>query len=681
MGKKSREKKERKETGELRPYFESETPFISFCLFIVKFGVYAILFTPLIFSGKFFFPFVGPKSLYFMGLTQVIFFTWLFLILQTKKYRPTPNAVFYSLLLFLIIVVLSSIFGADFLNSFWSKFERMTGLLMMFHLFAFFLVISSVFKKESDWQKFFSVSIFVAVLISFLALMDWAGVTALRISDRRGATIGNTSFLGTYLLFNLFFAIYLIFKSRKGWRIYSLFCLAVIASALFFANPGSARAAKISFLGGLFLFFLFFLAFYSSKRWIKIIGRVLLAISFAALFVAFFLVFQEGNFINQKFVEMGTKSRVATAEIALKGFKEKPLLGWGPENFELAFFKYFDPKLHLGEYGGEVWFDRTHNIVFDTLVSIGIFGFLSYLLIFGALFYFLWKKYLREKTIDFWTVSIFSVIPISYFIQNITVFDMISSYLMFFFVLGFVASFAKKGPEGGQKIILQSHPILSLLILLAFFVSFIKYFILPLQADSLLIKAVNASTSEKRIELYKKTLAASPLGRYQIREFLAQTTQRNTQANFNQPNKEDIKKELDFMIEELEKTKKESPLDYKSILRLGQLYMLYGLIEPPGLQKFSLAENTFKQAISLFPNNQQGYWTFAQVKLYQGDIEQALLLAEKATELEPRLLNSHLIELQIAKLKEDKDLLKKKVDEAIKINPLWESDLKKFLES
>jgi len=32
-------------------------------------------------------------------------------------------------------------------------------------------------------------------------------------------------------------------------------------------------------------------------------------------------------------------------------------------------------------------------------------------------------------------------------------------------------------------------------------------------------------------------------------------------------------------------------------------------------------------------------------------------------------------------LKEDKDLLKKKVDEAIKINPLWESDLKKFLES
>jgi len=106
--------------------------------------------------------------------------------------------------------------------------------------------------------------------------------------------------------------------------------------------------------------------------------------------------------------------------------------------------------------------------------------------------------------------------------------------------------------------------------------------------------------------------------------------------------------------------------------------MLYGFIDS---QKFSLAENTFKQAISLFPNNQQGYWTFAQVKLYQGDIEQALLLAEKATELEPRLLNSHLIELQIAKLKEDKDLLKKKVDEAIKINPLWESDLKKFLES
>ena len=149
MGKSSREKRERRLGEEAGPKGEkTEIGFEKILKTIIFGGTVLILFTPLILSSKFFFPFVGPKSLYFMGLTEIVFFSWLFLIIFYPKYRPRLNFILLSLILFTAILIIASLFGADLSYSFWSKFERMTGILMMLHLLAFFLVVSSVFRKR-----------------------------------------------------------------------------------------------------------------------------------------------------------------------------------------------------------------------------------------------------------------------------------------------------------------------------------------------------------------------------------------------------------------------------------------------------------------------------------------------------------------------------------------------------
>jgi len=168
MGKRSREKKERRLREEIQPGREKEEGISPILVGIIRWATYLILFAPLIISGQYFFPFVGPKSIFFMGLVEIIFFTWLFLIVFNPKYRPRFNILSIALILFLVVLILSTVFGADISRSFWSKYERMTGLLMWVHLFAFFLVISSVFKKQ-DWIKIFSVSIFAAILMSLIA--------------------------------------------------------------------------------------------------------------------------------------------------------------------------------------------------------------------------------------------------------------------------------------------------------------------------------------------------------------------------------------------------------------------------------------------------------------------------------------------------------------------------------
>jgi len=46
-----------------------------FFLWAIKAGMFALLLTPFIVSKNFYFPFIGPKSLYFMAVVEVVFFS------------------------------------------------------------------------------------------------------------------------------------------------------------------------------------------------------------------------------------------------------------------------------------------------------------------------------------------------------------------------------------------------------------------------------------------------------------------------------------------------------------------------------------------------------------------------------------------------------------------------------
>jgi len=698
MGKRSREKREGREKGEIKPRPEREDLLPSVFLKIIRLGAYLVLFAPLMISGKYFFPFVGPKSIYFMGLVEIIFAAYLFLILLQPKYRPRLNILLIAIILFVVVLILSSFLGEDFSRSFWSKYERMTGLLMWFHLLAFFVVLSSVFKKREDWFKIFGVSVFVAILMSILALLARIDVNLLGemgVSSRGGATIGNSSFLGTYLLFNIFLALYLITQARQsrakgedeaiassplksagGLRIYSGISLAIISPALFLSD---ARAAILSLLGGLVLLFLLWLIF-CKKGSLKLAGISLLIIFVLGILTLIYFAFQP----NSSFYQM-MKARYVIWEMAWKGFLDHPWLGWGPENFELVFTKYFDPRLFLQEYGGEIWFDRAHNIVLDTLVASGIIGLLAYLGIFASAFYALWRKYFSEK-LDFWIPGIFSVILISYFVQNLTVFDMVNSYMMFLLVLGFIGSIALTKEVSNQpaapppkRIPRSLSPLIAIVILIFFIFSFFKFVIQPIRADAYVIDALRSQpASPQRISLYKKTLGTSPVGKYQIREVFADSAVSFSQSEaVKQVPVENLKSELDYLSEELEKSTKESPLDFRAYLKLGYLYSTYTQINLP---KLSEAEEILKRTVELSPTNQQGYWALAQIKLWQGKFEEALSLTEKAVELEPRVEKSHLIVIQVAKLIGEYDLVKQKAEEAIAIDPSWEPEIKGILE-
>ena len=675
MGKRSREKKERGLMGEIEPKKERMEIGIEVILKkIILVGTSLILFTPLILSSRFFFPFVGPKSLYFMGLVEIIFFAWLFLVIIEPKFRPRFNKILGSLILFLIILIISAAFGVDPSYSFWSKFERVTGILMMLHLFAFFLVISSTFR-EKDWRIIFAISILTGVIIGIIA------TTSENPAMRQGGTLGNDSFLGTYLLFNLFFALYLIFKNE--FRIYSSIGFLIILTSLFLSG---ARAAKLSFLGGLVLLFFLWLIF-CQKGKLKWVGVSLLSLSIVLALSFIFFAFQPESFVRKGIIEKEVGEtfggRFVVWQKAWESFLEKPILGWGPENFEFAFTKNYHPCMGTSKCGADIWYDRAHNIIFDTLVTSGILGMLAYLGIFISAFYILWKNYFQKK-FNFWLSGTFTALLISYSIQNLTVFDMVSSYMTFFLVLGFIGSINQEtipsqnyATRPRSKIGSLVKKLISVIILIFFCFSFSKFVIKPLQTDSYVIETLQTQDFQKRLSLSKKTLETSPVGRYQIRDFFSEQLINLYESETGKTiPSELLRAEFDFTSQELEKSIKESPLNFRAYLQLGKTYIVFARFDAT---KLSRAEEVLKRAIELSPTNQQAYWALAQIRVYQGDFNEALSLAEKTVELEPKLIQPHLIVIQIAKFMGNEALAKEKAERAIKIDPSWESRIKEIL--
>ena len=129
--------------------------------------------------------------------------------------------------------------------------------------------------------------------------------------------------------------------------------------------------------------------------------------------------------------DVKTQARGYIWPMAVKGALERPLFGWGQENFNYIFNANYEPAM----YAQEQWFDRAHSVFLDWLVAGGIIGLLAYLALYVLLLTNIWKSSLTvaEK-------SVLTGLVAGYFIHNIFVFDNIASYVMFFAILGFADS-------------------------------------------------------------------------------------------------------------------------------------------------------------------------------------------------------------------------------------------------
>ncbi|HNV97046.1 MAG TPA: O-antigen ligase family protein [bacterium] len=390
------------------------------------------------------FPFITSKTILFRIFVELLFFVYLILAIRNKEYRPKKSWILYSVLIFTAIAIITSLFGINPYLSFKGDLERMWGINTWVHLVLFFTVLSNVLKTKKEWFLFFNFILIFCVTIAVASYMQMFQIVKFFSSIRPGmeGLLGNIAYIAGVLLLGLIFSLYFfIGKKSWGWKIFYGITF-FIQLPLFLRTQ--IRGANLAFWTVLLILSLVFI-FKSKNKQIKILLGI-----FAVLIVGIFtlaFINKNANWVKNNFVfsKMSTisfntgtvRTRLISWNGGLKAFQEKPIVGFGMENYYYAFDKYLQAD-YYNIASTETWFDRAHNMVMETLVCHGIFGLISYLAIFLITILSLYKVYKINKDKNFIFCVFFSLIVMAYFIQNFFVFDSLAVTLIFFSILAYI---------------------------------------------------------------------------------------------------------------------------------------------------------------------------------------------------------------------------------------------------
>lgn len=617
--------------------------YLKYFRYVAITGIFIVPFIVLWVPGSLFFPFITGKNFAFRIITEIIFGCWAVLAIYDKKYRPGKSAILYFAGAFVAATALSTIFGDNPYRSFWSNYERMEGLVTFLHLFAYFLVLSAVLRTEKIWKIFLNVELGASLLVSFYGLFQITGALQTHQGVRLDATLGNSAYLAIYAVFHIFLAAFLFLREQSiaKW-IYP----PIMVLETFILYYTATRGAILGFVGGILLA-AFLMIFLTENKKVKTFSAG--ALVGVIILIAGFWMARDSEFVKSSMVlnrfasisisEQTTQSRLVIWRMAWEGFKEKPVLGWGPENFNLVFNKHFQPIL----WKQEPWFDRAHNVFFDRLTTGGVVGLVTYLGLFGsAVFYLLFKR----KNIGLTAPESATLVAMlaAYFVHNIFVFDNLISSILFFTTLAFLHRKIELSRDAsvdrGGKVekmpaeadYQKSALAVTVIILTIFSIYFVN--VKPIATCRTLLKALgtggswmrsgDASSLKESLANFQNAIAYNSFGTTEAREQLVSLA---SKVISSQKVESSLKQEVyQYATEQMNKQILQAPQDVRYKIFLGSLYNADG--------QSDLAIEVMQKAIEIAPNKQQLYFELISAYLNKKDFTSAIEFARRAFELD-----------------------------------------------
>lgn len=605
-------------------------------------GVFFLPVVPLIISQVMFFPFITGKNFAFRIAVEIFFGAWIIYAWRNPEYRPRFTWILAAAAAFLSVTILADLAGVNFFRSFWSNYERMEGLFTHLHLFAYLVAAGSVLNSRKLWGTLFHISLGVSLIIAFYSILQLTGqLTINQGGVRVDGTFGNATYLASYLLFHIFLAFFVLLREKKKVFLRVLYGGIALLHTIILINTAS-RGVILGFIVGIFLTALLISLLERERYGIKWIA--LGVIVFVTLFVGLFITFRDSSFIREnkilkRFANVTLtegRSRFMVWNMAWEGFKERPILGWGEGNFIILFNKHYNPQM----YSQEPWFDRAHDIIFDRLIAGGALGLLSYLSIFGAIFYYIWFSRKNKLNLSVAQKSVLSGLLAAYFFQNLFVFDNIVSYLLFFSILGFLHTEALSAEKEEKKAI--SFPggrdianrVVSPLVIIAVIALIYSANVRNILANKELLQGLAPQEGgiAQNLEHMRKSLDYGSIGTVETREQIVQTaisiSQNDVPVEFKQAY-------FDLASEEMQKQIERVPGNARYHLFLATMLSIY--------QQYDAAIEVLNAGIEVSPKKQQLFYGLGNAYVNKGEYENAMRAAKQAFVLEENNLEARKI--------------------------------------
>ncbi len=608
--------------------------------FIYKTIILLVLLLPLVNYPPFFAPPAFAKSMVFRILFSLLFFLSTYFCFFhkssdlfkkiVKRIKAKKNTLFYIPIILLGVLVISTIFSKDILFSIFGDPERGGGLLTFASIILFSYLLIFLLDKE-EWKNVWNVSFLAGTAVAIFGVIQWLGIFERVIqSTRPFSTMGNPTVLALYLLLLLFPVIAFFVKEKNKTVKWIYFSTAILFTFVILLTY--TRASLL----GMFIGFVYLFLFYPKKG--KIIFSLRIAMLVVTILVSSFLYFSnvetKPRIIEENKVLSGLSNRLtvdrAVRDPRVGGFligweaiKEKPLLGYGPENFAIAFNKHYHPDMpHIGR--DIPWWDKAHNLLIEMWIWGGVLAALSVLLLFGFLFKSLHKDrkenpenhVLQAGIIAFFTASMFTI-------------DTFSVYLLFFILCGYVISLSLKEVslhKKDEKVLFERRELFSrygtvfLVICTPLFLVFLYGFnAAPLFAN----RDINMANSYHRAEDCEKAL-----------ESLERATENSTvidsylyryKALVSEKCLERNRETTLRIYEYLKKITETRPLHVQSLNNLSA-FILSALPYAEKEEKMEMvkeAQEITEKIKEISPNRFQIYLRLAEIKIFYSDYEKA----------------------------------------------------------
>ncbi len=636
------------------------------------------------------FPYITSKSIPFRIIVELMFLAYIVLALRFPKYRPKKSWILYSLLIFTGIAIITSIFGINPKLSFIGDLERMWAINTWAHLILFFIIVTSILKTKKEWFSFLNISLIFCSYIAIYGYLQRWGVSGIFQTGitRIQSVLGNSAYVAGILLLSSILSFYLLIKTKGfWWKLLFIIHILIQLPAMFMAE---IRGAQIAFFFVLFIISIVFIFKLKDKK-IKfgiISFLILLAIVFGLAFNNKEADWVKNNSVLHRLTSIsltaGTvRTRLISWEGGLKAFQERPIMGYGMENYYYAFDKYFQAD-YYNIAATETWFDRAHNMVMENLVAHGIFGLLAYFSIFIITLIYLYKVYKKDPS-ENWLFSLFfGSLMVAYFIQNFFVFDSLAVTMFFFFILAYINH--QVTDELEKDFVYEKHlpklangAIISLGTIICFYLVFGMNFTQAQVAkrNYVVQKLLYQSTDfNNTLDEIKKLYEINSYLNRDSSTMIVDTLTKISAQIKTQEEAQPFFKIIDFLINRLKEHEKINNQDAYMKLNLARLYMLKaGFLQrdsDESQEVLRVANKVLEEAIELSPERLHNYYFLAKVQMTLGQAEEAIESLKQALNYNPEYADTYLYLSQAYQVAGNEAEANRYLQEAYRLKPSLE---------
>ncbi|HQG20282.1 MAG TPA: O-antigen ligase family protein [Tenuifilaceae bacterium] len=340
----------------------------------------------------------------FLGLFILFFF-------YSKWFKPgmwgvLKYGIFPVFALWLVVSVVTLAFSSN-------PIEGIFDIIKVLFIITIAILGAMIFSEEENWldrlAKIVVLSAIITSLVGFVQYYLWVvKATEPFLPDGRKiiyrvvGVMAHKNLYSLSLFMMLPFVAYGVVMFKKHWKILSTIALVFVLLLIFMLQ---ARATWVGIMVAVAIsvitLILYGNKFGLPKKW-KITLITLTLMGAVAVGGVLFLVGKDSQnqYVKQLQSIINPKSaqnihRINIWKTTIEMIQDRPVLGYGPNNWKLHAGYYFKGRFFLED---QINWQRPHNDFLWVFAEKGIFGILLYLAIFGFSFYYLYSVIGAETT-------------------------------------------------------------------------------------------------------------------------------------------------------------------------------------------------------------------------------------------------------------------------------------------